>query len=899
MAEPISLIASVVSVAEASFQIAKSLSAIVEAYRNAPQELAYFAYSVKHTGVLLGCVAEIIKNDDDGIFKPRLSEVIRDIQWRYISINDALEKCVKGSRKIQKLLWLFRQRKVESLLQKLEGAKQSLSLVLEIVSLAKAQATGRKFEVALRNIQAAEAFHRSVQCAQRLVTTPPGLASPEDKKLIKYEESPLEMATWMSLTFSAPSVPVVDSKRDEKDLTLQKRQGRIAHVPQLPPRPEYSTKGTGVSFDAENFDTNALEKLNIRWDRRISDTGKHLVITDDRRLLDPYEIDMILDKSSMMQTKPQQKWTINRTPFMMGLPPNLIVKRLLQEWTELEKADVDACIGISSAKGDGAEVETSDEDKEPEQQAESSSRANKGPKKRNSDFWPNEAGPSVSWANNPAVGYGRPPDGDTRAWTLFDSEEPNMTTEPQQMHFSVPHLKRRFEAPEFQGEKEQVHSGRDTAPIQRHPGHRRRRQSTMPVTDPPEAPEPPEKPKKESTPMDLSNKFEQELKAKYESAMAGFREENAEIMSELEKAKDEVASLRQKGEEDRKKLKEKDVQTMKHLEEAVRDAIIAHAREENVKRRKILDEARIDAVEQYKRQQAEEKQLLGFIEKLQDEKVSEAVGDVNHRWWLAEAEAKFKKEEERLQLVLREQAAVSYVDQFRVYDGDEREPNLLTMDSDRLRLGLPQVQQDIGPLGLPNHVNGAPSSPVDHRELLGPPNEHVNRYERSEKSDLGSTAGQNLEHEGIYFVPDAPQPALDEDYHSSESLTDGGYFEDNRIDVPTSRPWKGLHHLGLFPQSSVMPLYIRGTKHGQTWFLGDEVVYILEFSETYRETVLHDETMNAQDYLIIHKLWIDNKALESSGFEYNESSDGTYFLLDPRLTWVSVTIGNGRIQKRS
>lgn len=138
MADPISLAASIGTIVGGAYKLAQALYDIVDTVRNAPQELSLVAQSLHHDATLLGCIIQLIEQHES-LFKKRLEEVVRDVNWRFIIVHDLIRKCVKGKGRMLRLRWLIRKRHVLDLMHKLEGLKHTMKTVLSIAQIAEAQ----------------------------------------------------------------------------------------------------------------------------------------------------------------------------------------------------------------------------------------------------------------------------------------------------------------------------------------------------------------------------------------------------------------------------------------------------------------------------------------------------------------------------------------------------------------------------------------------------------------------------------------------------------------------------------------------------------------------------------------------------------------------------------------
>lgn len=105
-------------------------------------------------------------------------------------------------------------------------------------------------------------------------------------------------------------------------------------------------------------------------------------------------------------------------------------------------------------------------------------------------------------------------------------------------------------------------------------------------------------------------------------------------------------------------------------------------------------------------------------------------------------------------------------------------------------------------------------------------------------------------------------------------------------DVERSQPWKGPAHLGSFVE--LTPLYLRGSDAGQTWYHGPKPIYIIEFEAGYDgEFATYGGTPDRRPYLLVSQLWVDPEALDRFGLKYVEVSPSQFFL-DPTLPWKAL-----------
>ncbi|TID26481.1 hypothetical protein E6O75_ATG00974 [Venturia nashicola] len=103
------------------------------------------------------------------------------------------------------------------------------------------------------------------------------------------------------------------------------------------------------------------------------------------------------------------------------------------------------------------------------------------------------------------------------------------------------------------------------------------------------------------------------------------------------------------------------------------------------------------------------------------------------------------------------------------------------------------------------------------------------------------------------------------------------------------RPW-GQQSSQLFSSLKSrgwLPVYMRGTSSGQTWFYGSSVAHVRRFDESYTPQegpMKLEDSSETPEYLIMSAEWIEEEAIQRFGFQFEVLPSGHYSL-DPRLTW--------------
>lgn len=141
MADPLSIIASAITVGATAAQLSLALFNITQTVRNAPEEISEIAQEISTLSASLVVLGEVL-HWHQGICKPELLEQIRSTLSRFHPVEEQLNRLTKGT-KLKSLKWFFRGPKAKGLLKKVESVKSALNLILNIIRLA-AEATARQ-----------------------------------------------------------------------------------------------------------------------------------------------------------------------------------------------------------------------------------------------------------------------------------------------------------------------------------------------------------------------------------------------------------------------------------------------------------------------------------------------------------------------------------------------------------------------------------------------------------------------------------------------------------------------------------------------------------------------------------------------------------------------------------
>lgn len=140
MADPFSVATSVIALLAAGYSISSGLSEIADTWRDAPQELSYVQMSMQHMTNCLSAVMSLIDNHSH-LYTKGIESMLSDIAWQFKLLQDVVGKCLRGKKRkwMLKLQWLFKKKRIDGFMSKLEALKSSALLILQVAQLAKEQ----------------------------------------------------------------------------------------------------------------------------------------------------------------------------------------------------------------------------------------------------------------------------------------------------------------------------------------------------------------------------------------------------------------------------------------------------------------------------------------------------------------------------------------------------------------------------------------------------------------------------------------------------------------------------------------------------------------------------------------------------------------------------------------
>lgn len=137
MADPLSIIASAITIAGTAANLSLALFKVAETFKNAPDEISEIANNISTLSNSLNGLVDVLQHCHQ-LCKPKLFEEIESIIQRYRKVEARLLDLTKPRKeKLQRLRWFFDAPKAKILLKKVESFKSALVLIIAVISLAK------------------------------------------------------------------------------------------------------------------------------------------------------------------------------------------------------------------------------------------------------------------------------------------------------------------------------------------------------------------------------------------------------------------------------------------------------------------------------------------------------------------------------------------------------------------------------------------------------------------------------------------------------------------------------------------------------------------------------------------------------------------------------------------
>ena len=153
----IGIVASVAQLADYGFKLSVKLFSFSRAVSAADESIKAISNDVSLTSAVLQELCRIIKSDESNVVSPRAVEAtqqtVNECLQVFEQLNDALDKSLanlgklenvegkakvkRGTIALEKLKWPFKQPKMELLRSNLDRLKESLGLMLQVLSYAR------------------------------------------------------------------------------------------------------------------------------------------------------------------------------------------------------------------------------------------------------------------------------------------------------------------------------------------------------------------------------------------------------------------------------------------------------------------------------------------------------------------------------------------------------------------------------------------------------------------------------------------------------------------------------------------------------------------------------------------------------------------------------------------
>jgi hypothetical protein len=141
MADPLSVAASIISIADVGLRVATKLYTYVNAARRAPESVRSLAQEVSLTAAILSDLGNLLKTDGAAkLASPTAMETAKQAvlgcQVIFDEINNEFEKAGMGMG-LRKWVWPMLDDKVKVMMGGLERGKSTILLLLNVITFAK------------------------------------------------------------------------------------------------------------------------------------------------------------------------------------------------------------------------------------------------------------------------------------------------------------------------------------------------------------------------------------------------------------------------------------------------------------------------------------------------------------------------------------------------------------------------------------------------------------------------------------------------------------------------------------------------------------------------------------------------------------------------------------------
>ncbi|KAF2201249.1 hypothetical protein GQ43DRAFT_480870 [Delitschia confertaspora ATCC 74209] len=138
MCDPVSVAGLAFSVAGAGAKLSLTLFDVAHAFKTAPQEIEDIAQELSMLSAVLIQLNDVLNTSAYAhLCKPELFSVTRSTLKRFDEVEKQLNKITSKQTKLTRLKWFFDAPRAKTLLQKVEGIKSALTLIINIIQLAQ------------------------------------------------------------------------------------------------------------------------------------------------------------------------------------------------------------------------------------------------------------------------------------------------------------------------------------------------------------------------------------------------------------------------------------------------------------------------------------------------------------------------------------------------------------------------------------------------------------------------------------------------------------------------------------------------------------------------------------------------------------------------------------------
>jgi len=129
------VVASALTIGEVAAQLSLALFRVAQAIKNAPKEMAVIGEEISSISPSLAVLDDLLQYSRD-LCRDSLQASVHSILTRFKQVEHDITKLINSRGKLGRIKWFFKETKARDLLRNLEGIKNSLNLVINIIRLA-------------------------------------------------------------------------------------------------------------------------------------------------------------------------------------------------------------------------------------------------------------------------------------------------------------------------------------------------------------------------------------------------------------------------------------------------------------------------------------------------------------------------------------------------------------------------------------------------------------------------------------------------------------------------------------------------------------------------------------------------------------------------------------------